>query len=101
MSELSITKVDFTPITQNNGLIGFATIILNDEYLLEGIGVFVCQEREGYRVTYPKRQAGSKSINVHYPLTQGMLDKVNKAVNEKVTEFYNEMGASYIEQNND
>lgn len=99
--DIRITQIDFTPIPNENGLVGFMKIILNDCYLLEGIAVYICKDRQGYRVTYPNRKCGQKSIPIHYPTKPEISRMIETRVNEEVSKYYRELSILQIEGEED
>ncbi|MCK9544867.1 MAG: SpoVG family protein [Novosphingobium sp.] len=51
VSEVKIYKVN----DYDDGLVAFASCILDDKYFLNGIGVYR-KLKKGYRITFPKRR---------------------------------------------
>ena len=90
MQEVTITEVQVAPIKPTDGLVGFASVIFNNSLYLGSIGIFTRPEG-GYRLTYPTRKAGTKNINVFYPIRKEVaviLERVIISKFEEVIKMY-------------
>jgi len=98
MQEITITEVQVTPIKPKDGLVGFASVIFNDCLYLGSIGIYT-RPQGGYRLTYPTRKTGTRSINIFYPIRKEVAITLEKVIISKFEEVmrkyagYNEADA--------
>ena len=59
---MKISEINIIPIKPDNGLIGFASVVLDGLYL-GSIGVYSRLDGSGYRITYPTKKVGGKDLN--------------------------------------
>lgn len=76
----SITEVQITPIKPQDGLVGFASIVLNDCLFLGSIGIHSRLDGSGFRLTYPTKKIGLRDLNLYHPLNRELSKAVEKAV---------------------
>lgn len=77
-----ISEIQVIPIRPNNGLVGFASFVYDNNVHLSSIGIFTRPEG-GFRLTYPTRSAGSNSPNVFYPINRTIAAQIERAVISK------------------
>lgn len=73
-----------------NGLVGFASLVVNEELYLGSIGIMTRPEG-GYRLVYPSKKIGDRNINYFYPINH----EIGKLIEEKVVEKVNEVLSCY------
>lgn len=79
---MKIKNVTIKPVTPNNGLIGFASITLNEDIALNSIAIYRKLDGSGYRLVYPtKGQTAAKYI--FHPLTRQMSKEIEQAIFEE------------------
>lgn len=83
-----ITEVQIIPIKPSNGLVGFASFVLNESWYLGSIGIFTRPEG-GYRLTYPTKNIADKSIQVFHPINKAMGQYIEEVVINKFEEVTN------------
>lgn len=83
-----ITEVQIIPIKPNNGLVAFATVVLNDCLFLGSIGIHTKLDGTGLRLTYPTKKVGIRDMNIYHPLNNELSSAVESAV---FTKFKNVM----------
>ena len=57
---MEITEIQITPIKPKNGLVAFASIVLENNIHLGSIGIYTKLDGSGYRITYPTKKVGFK-----------------------------------------
>ena len=57
---MKISEVNIILIKPRNGLIGFASLVVNDALYLGSIGIHQKLNGNGYRLTYPTKKTGAK-----------------------------------------
>lgn len=76
---MKIKNVIIKPITPNNGLIGFASITLNEDIALNSIAIYRKLDGSGYRLLYPSKSSTAMRYIFH-PLNR----KTSKAIEEAI-----------------
>ena len=76
---VKISEVQIVPIKPKDGLMGFASFVLDDRLYLGSIGI-MSRPEGGYRLTYPTKAIGIKSLNVFYPINKTFAQEVEKAI---------------------
>ena len=89
---MKITEINITPIKPNNGLVAFASCLLDNGIYLGSIGILTRLDG-GYRLTYPTKNVGNKQINIYHPVNQ----ETGQILEEKIIKKYKEV----MNQNND
>ena len=67
MKICQISEIQIIPIKPVNGLVAFASFILDNKFYLGSIGIMT-RPQGGYRLVYPSKIVGSKNINTYYPI---------------------------------
>lgn len=86
---MKITEVQITPIKPKDGLVGFASIVLENSVYLGFIGVYTRLDGSGYRLTYPTKKIGNKSINIYHPINKEVSKAIEGVVEQKLKEIFN------------
>ena len=85
-----ISEVNITLIKPKEGLIGFASCVVDDKWYFGNIGIYTCLEGEDYRLTYPtKKLKNGQNMNTVHPINQEAEQAVKKAIIDKITEIIN------------
>ena len=79
-----ITEVQISFIKPLDGLIGFASLVINGQLYLSSIGIHKKLSQNGYRLTYPTKKIGSTSIDLYHPICKEVTTAIEKAVFEKL-----------------
>lgn len=83
---MKITKLKIKRVSQDKGLIGFCSFILDDCLYLGNIAIFTNMHRDGYRLVFPEKKINDKDIKIFYPLNSSFYfeleEEVNKAINQ-------------------
>ncbi len=77
---MKITEVQIVPIKPKDGLVAFASIVLENRLYLGSIGVHTRLNGSGYRITYPTKKIGEKAINIYHPINK----ETSKAIEESI-----------------
>ena len=85
---MKITEVQITPIKANNGLIAIGSVIFDNKLYLGSIGVHKRLYSDGYRITYPTKLVGDKSINIYHPINRETSLAIEKAIIKRVKETF-------------
>ncbi len=85
---MKITDIQITPITPHNGLVAFASVLIDNSIYLGSIGVHTRLDGSGYRITYPTKKVGAKDINVYRPTNEETSKLLENAIIEKTKELF-------------
>jgi len=87
--KIDIGEVQIVPIKPVDGLVGFASFVLNNSLYLGSIGI-ITRPEGGYRLTYPTKKVGYKNINLFYPINRAFASEIEKVIIEKYEEVMNQ-----------
>jgi DNA-binding cell septation regulator SpoVG len=73
---MKITEVQIEFIKPNNGMIGFASLVIDSSFYLSSIAIHKKLNAEGYRLTYPSKG----QFGIFYPINK----EVSRLVEEKI-----------------
>jgi len=85
-----IQNIEIVPIKPNNGLVGFASLLLNKNLFLSCIGIYKKKNGEGFRILYPTKKAGSTQACIFHPTTRELSLFIEAAICAKAMEFFKE-----------
>ena len=85
---MKITEVQIIPIKPRDGLVAFASIVINNLYL-GSIGVHTKLGGSGYRITYPTKKIGNKSINIFHPINKETSKMIEETIIVRAEEILN------------
>ncbi|MCS6956685.1 MAG: SpoVG family protein [Patescibacteria group bacterium] len=77
-----ITEIEIVPIKPKNGIVGFASFVLNDVLYLGSIAIMT-KLNGGYRLVYPTKKIGDRRINIYHPIERNFSLEIEKVVIEK------------------
>ena len=81
VTEIKIYKIE----KKDDGLIGFASCVLDGKFFLNGIGIYKKMYGDGYRITFPKRRDSmGKPKNIFVPVN----DNIYRCVSEKIVKEF-------------
>ena len=82
-----ITEIQIIPIKPKEGLVAFASFILDGKLYLGSIGIMT-RPQGGYRLVYPTKKVAEKNLNIFYPINREFASTIE---NEVVRQFENVM----------
>ena len=77
---MKISEVDIQLVKPSNGLIGFASLVIDESIYLGSIGIFKKLNEFGYRITYPTKKSGDKDFNLYHPITKEASLTIEQAI---------------------
>ncbi len=89
--ELEITEVNVIPVKPNDGLIGFVSFVLNDNFYIGSIGIYTKFGGHGFRLVYPTKKLGERNIGIFHPINANAAFLIEMAVSEKVRKLFDEI----------
>lgn len=92
---MRITEIQIIPVKPRDGLVAFASVVFDNALYLGSIGVYTRLDVAGWRITYPTKKIGEKSINIYHPINKdasraierAILDKM-RSIEQKAMNFY-------------
>ena len=82
---MQITEIQVVPIKPCDGLVGFASFVLDNSFYLGSIGIYT-RPKGGFRLTYPTRKLSGNSFNIFYPINKETAMQIEKEVVRKFEE---------------
>ncbi len=81
---IKVSEVNIQFIKPVDGLIGFASLVINDEFYLGSIGVHQKLKGPGFRFTYPTKKGQLSDRPVFHPISKGAAEVVEQAICKKL-----------------
>jgi len=88
MSNYSISEVAVVPVKPQDGLVAFASFVLDGSLYLGSVGIFT-RPHGGYRLVYPTKQVAGRQLNLFHPITGGLGQHIEDVVTAKYEEVVN------------
>lgn len=82
-----ITEVNITPVKPRDGLIGFASLVVDGNIYLNSIAIYARLDGS-YRLLYPTKNYDERSINLFHPINQQTSKAIEYAVFKKCYEIF-------------
>jgi len=89
-NETKISEIQFIPVKPKNGLLGFVSFVIDEKLWLGSIAVFTKIDGSGYRLVYPTKKVGERTINIFHPINQEAGKAIEEVVTKKVSEIFSE-----------
>ncbi len=88
--ETTITEIQFVPVKPQDGLVGFASFVLDQKYFVGSVAVRTRLNGVGYRLVYPAKKVGEKSFQTFLPIDLNTGKEIEEKVSAKVYELFDE-----------
>lgn len=85
---MTVTEINIIPIKPKDGLIGFASVVLENSLYLGSIGLYSRLDGTGYRITYPTKKVAEKDLNIYHPINRDLSQEIERAVTQKARELF-------------
>ncbi len=82
---MKISEIQINLIKPKDGLIGFATLVINGDFYLSGIAIHQ-KLSGGYRLTYPTRKSGNKDFEIFYPINRNAGQQIEAAIFSRLSD---------------
>ncbi len=79
---MKISEIQIIPIKPQNGLVAFVSFVLEENLYLGSIGILTKPEG-GYRLVYPTKKVGVRSMNIFHPINKDFSQSIEKEVISK------------------
>ena len=77
---MKITEIQIIPIKPREGLVAFASIVVENSLYLGSLGVHTRLDGSGYRITYPTKKIGNRNINIYHPINKETSKEIEEAI---------------------
>lgn len=84
---MKISEINIVPVKPNNGLIAFASCVLDNSYFIGSIAVYTKLDG-GYRLLFPAKTLGDSQLHYHHPITKEMGEELKEAILERVQKIF-------------
>lgn len=93
MSEIVVSEIQIIPIKPKDGLVAFASCVINNQFYLGNIGIYTSPTSpDGFRLVFPaKTLPTGKQIQSVYPINREAYEVVKKAIIQKFEELMNKV----------
>ncbi len=88
---MKITEIQILPIKVNNGLVAFASCVLDGNIYLGSIGVHKRLDGSGFRLTYPTKKVADKDFHIFHPINKQASKEIEEAIILKAEEIMGEI----------
>jgi stage V sporulation protein G len=85
---MRVSEVQITPIKPSDGLVAFASCVLDGQLYIGSLGVHQRLDGTGYRLTYPTKAIGTRQLNYFHPLTKELGLEIEQAINTKCIQLF-------------
>lgn len=96
---MKISEIQINLTKPKNGLIGFASFVVNEEIYLSGVAIHKKLNADGYRLTYPIRKSGEQSFEVFYPINRMAGQQIESAILSRLNDVLNKLEQNYAGYN--
>jgi len=83
-----ISEIQILPIKPQNGLVAFASFVLNNSLYFGSIAIMT-RPQGGYRLLYPTKKVGARNLNIYHPINRDFAELIEKEVIKKFEEVMN------------
>ena len=95
VARVRVTEVEITIVKPRNGLIAFASIVLDNQVFLSGIAIHRRLNGDGYRLTYPTRKVGDRAFDIFHPIRRPIGQAIETAILDKLNDVVSKSDAGH------
>jgi len=92
---MTISEIQIMPVKPKDGLVAFASAVIENNLYLGFIGVYTRLSGEGYRITYPTKKIGEKSVNIYHPINKETSQVIEQAIIERAKKVFEKSNDFY------
>lgn len=93
-----LSEVQIIPIKPQNGLVAFASLVLDNNLYLGSIGI-ITRPNGGYRLVYPTKKVVDRNLNIFYPINKEFAQLVEDEVIKQLEEVMNQKNDRHYQAN--
>lgn len=90
-----VSEVNITPVKPTDGLVAFASCVIDGQLFIGSLGVHQRLDGTGYRITYPTKKVGSRQLNFYHPVTKKAGSLIEQAIVAKCNELFERSDETY------
>lgn len=83
---MELSEIQILPIKPREGLVAIGSVVVDGRLYLGSLGIYARRDGEGYRMTYPTKVIGGRSLNIYHPITREAAKRIEAAVLDKAEE---------------
>jgi len=87
---MKINDVTITFVSPKNGLIGFASFVIEGGFLVNGVAIHERLGGDGFRLTYPTRKSGAVIFDICHPINRQVSKNIEAVIFQKLKNVMNE-----------
>ena len=80
-----LSEIQIIPIKPQNGLVAFASLVLDGSLYLGSIGIMT-RPQGGYRLVYPTKKVAERNLNIFYPINKEIAQLIENEVVKRFEE---------------
>lgn len=84
---MKISEVKICPVKPQDGLVAFASVVIDDNIYLGSIAVYTRLDGS-YRILYPTKRIGTKYLNVFHPINSECGKQLEDLIVKKCNELF-------------
>lgn len=85
---MTITEVQITPVKPQDGLVAFASFVLDNGLYCGSVGIMT-RPNGGFRLLYPTKQVAGRQLDVFHPISGSLGKSIEDVVIAKYEEVMN------------
>ena len=89
-----LSEIQIIPIKPQNGLVAFASFVLDENLYLGSIGIMT-RPNGGYRLVYPTKKVAERNLNIFYPINK----EFSQVIENKVVRQFEDVMKKYDRHN--
>ncbi len=78
--KLSIDNIRIFPIQSPDGIVAFASAIINNGMYIGSIAIHEKKDKSWYRLTYPTRKSKGKDLNIFHPISEECSQVIEESI---------------------
>jgi stage V sporulation protein G len=90
-----VSEVNITPVKPTDGLVAFASCVIDGQLFIGSLGIHQRLDGTGYRITYPTKKVGSRQLNFYHPVTKEAGSLIEQAIVAKCNELFERSDETY------
>lgn len=85
---MTVSEVYVTPVKPTDGLVAFASCVIDGQLYIGSLGVHQRLDGTGYRITYPTKKIGSRQLNYFHPVNKDTGRVIEQAIIAKCIDLF-------------
>lgn len=84
---MQIGEINIVPVKPDNGLVAFASCVVDNSLYLGSIAVFT-RLQGGYRLVFPTKKIGERNFHYFHPISKDAAQAIEDAVFPHVRQLF-------------